>query len=116
VLHNGADSTEILNTTRREIMSEIVRFEDVERRVLTIRGQQVLIDRDVAELYGVETKKVNQAVKRNLDKFPMGYILAFNESEKHELVTNCDRFDMLKHSTALPTAFTKKDSTCSQPS
>ena len=89
-------------------MSEIIKFEEVEKRVLNIQGQQVLIDRDVAELYGVETKKINQAVGRNLGKFPKGYIIELNEKEKYELVTNCDRFDMLKHSTVIPKAFTEK--------
>jgi len=56
----------------------------------------------------VETKKVNQAVKRNLGKFPKGYVFEIDDIEKFEVVTNCDRFDSLKHSTALPTAFTEK--------
>ena len=56
----------------------------------------------------METKKVNQAVKRNLGKFPKGYVFEIDDIEKFEVVTNCDRFDSLKHSTALPTAFTEK--------
>jgi len=89
-------------------MSGMICFEEVEKRVLVIQDQQVLLDRDVAELYGVETKKINQAVGRNLDKFPEGYIIALSEVDKCELVTNCDRFNSLKHSTVLPTAFTEK--------
>jgi len=61
-------------------MSNVVSFEEVEKRVLTIQGQQILIDRDVAELYGVETKRVNEAVANNPDKFPDGYILSFDFS------------------------------------
>jgi len=89
-------------------MSELIMFEEVEKRVLTIQEQQVLIDRDVAELYGVEVKRVNEAVKRNAEKFPDGYIIELSDSEKFELVANCDRFNLLKHSTVLPTAFTEK--------
>jgi len=90
-------------------MNEIMRFEDVEKRILTIRSQHVLLDRDVAELYGVETKEVNQAVSRNTDKFPAGYMITLTSSEKTFVVTNCDRNSgALKMSRVLPTAFTEK--------
>ena len=89
-------------------MSEIIKFEEVEKRILIIRGEQVLLDRDVAELYKVETKEINQAVKRNPEKFPEGYIFSLNDNERVELVTNCDRFKLLKHSTVVPTAFSEK--------
>ena len=89
-------------------MSDIIEYKDVESKILSIRDQQVLLDRDVAELYGVETKRINEAVKNNPDKFLEGYIVALNRDEKNELVENFDRFDMLKHSTALPSAFTEK--------
>ena len=89
-------------------MNNIISFEEVEKRVLTVRGQQVLIDRDVAELYGVETKEVNQAVKNNPDKFPPSYIISLSVEDKSELVKNFDRFNTLKHSTASPSAFTEK--------
>jgi hypothetical protein len=68
----------------------------------------VLLDRDVAELYGVETKEVNQAVGRNSSKFPEGYVIVLSDNEKDELVTNCDRFKILKHTTVSPKAFTEK--------
>ena len=89
-------------------MNEIIRFEDVEKRIMAIRGEQVLLDRDVAELYGVEVKRVNEAVKRNPDKFPEGFTIVTNQDELCKLVANCDRFNVLKHSTVLPTAFTEK--------
>ena len=62
-------------------MSEITIFEEVGKRVLTIQGQQTLLDRDVAELYSVETREINQAVKNNPDKFPEGYIIAPSPEE-----------------------------------
>jgi ribosomal protein L23 len=89
-------------------MSEIVKLSSVENKVIIIRGKHILIDRDVADLYNVEVKKINQAVSRNPDKFPEGYIIQLNSSEKNELVTNCDRFDTLKHSSVMPRAFTEK--------
>jgi len=62
-------------------MSDLIRYEDVEAKILNIRGQQVLLDSSVAELYGVETKIVNQAVRNNLDKFPEGYIISLDLKE-----------------------------------
>lgn len=80
----------------------------VEEKIITIRNQQIIIDTDVAELYGVETKRINEAVKNNPDKFPEGYLIELENHEKTELVENFDRFNTLKHSTALPKAFTEK--------
>ena len=72
-------------------MSEIIKYEDVEKRVVIIQGQQVLLDKDVAELYGVETKRINEAVKKNLEKFPAEYILPVNKDELCKPVENFDR-------------------------
>ena len=86
----------------------IVKIENVKDLLLTINNQQVLLDKDVALLYGVETKRINEAVKNNLDRFPVGYIIEVNKDTKNELVENFDRFKTLKHSTSLPKAFTEK--------
>jgi hypothetical protein len=61
----------------------------------------------LARLYGVETKVLNQAVKRNLERFPQDFMFLLTAEEKKQLVTDCDRFKGLKHSTALPKAFTE---------
>ena len=79
---------------------------DIEKLILTIRGKQVLIDRDLAMIYGVETKVLNQAAKRNSARFPERYRFQLTKEEMKELVTNCDRFRSLKHSTSAPYAFT----------
>jgi|SRR5690606_187913 len=79
----------------------------IEDRIFIIREQQVMIDRDLAELYAVETKVLNQAVKRNIDKFPEDFRFQLTGKEKNELVTNCDRFEKLKHSSVNPHAFTE---------
>ena len=65
-----------------------------------------IIDRDVAELYGIGTKEVNQAVRNNPDKFPEGYIFSLDSDEKSELVKNFDHLNTLKFAAAMPTAFT----------
>ena len=73
-----------------------------------MRGEPVILDRDVADLYGVQTKEINQAVKNNPGKFPTGYIVPVEEDEMEELVKNFDRFNTLKHSTVPPKAFTER--------
>ncbi len=74
-------------------MSELIPFttNDVMARIIKIRGQEVLLDRDVAELYGVETKRINEALRNNPDKFPEGYVFTLQPSEKQEVVENFDR-------------------------
>jgi hypothetical protein len=66
-----------------------------------------MVDRDLAELYGVSTKALNQAVKRNFARFPVEFMFQLNNQERDELVTNCDRFKTMKHSSSLPMAFTE---------
>jgi hypothetical protein len=88
--------------------SEIIKVDDIQSRIFTIRGMQVMIDSDLAEFYGVKTKALNQAVKRNLNRFPDKFRFLLFDSEKYELVTNCDRFKMLKHSASNPYAFTEQ--------
>ncbi len=73
-----------------------------------MRGEKVLIDRDVAKLYGVETMDINKAVKNNADKFPENYCFSLQLSEKQELVENFHRLESLKYSTVVPKAFTER--------
>lgn len=77
-------------------------------KMITLRNQQVILDSDVAELYGVQTKRVNEAVSNNHEKFPKGYIMELSDNEKNELVENFHRFERQKHSTVNPKAFTEK--------
>ena len=81
---------------------------NIENKILLIRNEQVMIDRDLAELYGIETKRLNEAVKRNIERFPADFMFALRPSEKDELVTNCDRLNGLKFSTVMPYAFTEQ--------
>jgi phage regulator Rha-like protein len=87
---------------------DILKFNSVEEKIITVRGISVILDSDVAELYGVETRDINKAVKNNPGKFPEGYLMEINQNEKIELVENFHRFNKLKHSTVFPTAFTEK--------
>lgn len=86
----------------------LISTNEVEKLMLNIRGKDVLIDRDVAMLYGVETRDINKAVKNNPKKFPQGFIFELKTDEKTRLVENFHRFNSLKHSTSLPNAFTEK--------
>ncbi len=89
-------------------MSEIISFEKLEGRFLQLRDRSVLIDRDVAELFGVETRSINLAVKNNPEKFPNGYILQLTKDEKNELIEKFPRFNRLKYSSIPPKSFTEK--------
>ncbi|MCT7481739.1 ORF6N domain-containing protein [Aliarcobacter cryaerophilus] len=80
----------------------------IQNKIYTIRYKQVIIDRDLAFLYGVETKALNQAVKRNEARFPSDFRFQLDDSEKDELVTICDHFKTLKHSSVNPYAFTEQ--------
>ena len=85
------------------ITSEIT----IKQQIILLRGKQIILDRDLAKIYQVDTKVLNQAVKRNIDRFPKEFRFQLNKDEIQELVTNCDRFNSLKHSINLPYAFTE---------
>ncbi len=87
--------------------NELVLQGAIEQRIFLIRGKKVMIDRDLAELYGVETKYLNRQVKRNKERFPEEFMFQLLPGEKNELVTNWHRFRPLKHSSALPYVFTE---------
>ena len=82
--------------------------QEIENRIFNFRGKSIMIDRDLAEMYQVETKRLNEQVKRNIERFPEKFRFQLSETEKNELVAICDRFESLKHSSALPFAFTEQ--------
>ncbi len=95
------------------------KLSEVEKKIITLRNQQVILDSDVAELYGVQTKEINQAVRNNPQKFPEGYIFQLDKQEfdslrskkftlNDEPVKNFDRFERQKHSSVNPKAFTER--------
>src|SRR5471030_1051973 len=79
----------------------------LESLILTLRRQKVILDADLAGLYAVPNKALNQAVKRNADRFPSDFLFQLTEAEKREVVTNCDHLARLKFSRQLPWAFTE---------
>jgi len=85
----------------------IVKFNDVNDKIIIIRNEKVLLDCDVAELYGVETMRINEAVKNNPDKFPEGYILTLTKDEKKQVIEIFDNLK-IKFSPVLPKAFTER--------
>ena len=80
---------------------------DLASRIVVLRGQRVMIDADLAALYGVETKVFNQAIKRNLQRFPTDFVFQLTAAEKTEVVTDCDHLARLRFSPHLPRAFTE---------
>lgn len=88
-------------------MTDIIPANKIETRIMVMRDQSVILDRNLAELYAVETRVLNQAVRRNLKRFPDDFLFRLNKKEAKELITNCDRFQSLKHSTVMPYAFTE---------
>jgi len=83
-------------------------IQNIESLLITIQNKQVLIDRDVAQLYGVQTRDINKAVKNNPDKFPESYIIQLNASEKKKLVENFHHLQTMKYAKTNPKAFTEK--------
>lgn len=88
-------------------MSEAIQQEIIEQRIFLIRGRKVMIDRDLAGLYGVETKYLNRQVRRNIERFPEEFMFQLSIEEKNELVPICHRFKTMKHSSSLPYVFTE---------
>lgn len=88
-------------------MTTTVPIEAITDRIFEIRGEQIMVDADLARLYGVATKRLNEAVKRNARRFPDDFMFRLTIEERDELVANCDRFTTWKHSSALPHAFTE---------
>ncbi len=80
----------------------------VNDKIFIIRGIQVMIDKDLAELYKVETRSLNQAVKRNIEKFPSDFMFELEEFEKDELITKCDKLRSLKFNPSKVKAFTEQ--------
>ena len=80
---------------------------NIETKILLIRGQKVMLDADLAELYGVETKRLNEQMRRNIERFPEDFMFRLSAEEKAEVVANCDHLAKLKYSPTLPYAFTE---------
>ncbi len=82
-------------------------LERIARRILILRGEKVILDADLAALYGVSTKRLNQQVRRNTRRFPADFVFQLSSSERAQVVANCDHLSRLKFSPTLPYAFTE---------
>ncbi|MCD6091999.1 MAG: ORF6N domain-containing protein [Bacteroidales bacterium] len=92
-------------------MEKIIKYKNIESKIIEIGGQKILLDFEVAELYGVETKRINEAVKNNTDKFPENYILELSEEEVKSLKSKISTLKSKgrgQHSKYIPKAFTEK--------
>ena len=85
----------------------LVKIGTIQQRILLIRGEKVIIDADLAEAYGVPTRRLNEQVKRNKERFPGDFMFQLSADEKTEVIANCDHLNKLKFSKALPHAFTE---------
>jgi tetratricopeptide (TPR) repeat protein len=89
------------------VKKPVATLTQIESRILVIRGHKVMLDADLAELYGVETKRLNEQVRRNIERFPDDFMFQLTANEKAEVVANCDHLAKLKYSPSLPYAFTE---------
>ena len=87
--------------------TSIVLVEQVQNKILFLRGEKVILDSDLAALYGVPTKRLNEQVKRNHERFPSDFMFQLTKTEKDDVVANCDHLQKLKFSPVLPNAFTE---------
>jgi len=92
-------------------MTDLHKFSDVsekiDRAILIIRGRKVMIDSDLAEIFGVKTYRLNEQVKRNRDRFPDDFMFQLTAEEKQEVIANCDHLEKIKFSRTNPYAFTE---------
>jgi hypothetical protein len=88
--------------------SSLLFQKEIESRIFTFRSNQVMTDRDLAEIYGIETKRLNEQVRRNLERFPEQFMFQLADYERNELVAICDRFQNMKYSSVMPYVFTEQ--------
>lgn len=90
-------------------MSEIIISKNlIESKIILIRNERVIMANDLAVLYGVTVKRLNEQVKRNIERFPNDFVFQLTKNELKEVVANCDRFNNLKHSSVPPYVFTEQ--------
>lgn len=86
----------------------VIPDQDVAQKIFLIRGHRVMLDRDLAGLYGIKTHVLNQAVSRNSKRFPKDFMFRLTKEETDRLITNCDNLVSLKYSPTTPRAFTEQ--------
>ena len=104
----NSESGKCQKAIQRGPLSFALPFIDVQSRIVVVRDQQVILDANVAELYGVETKHVNQAVRNNRDKFPADYVFELTPDEVNDLRSKFLTANVSPKSRVFPKAFTEK--------
>jgi hypothetical protein len=84
--------------TTSEKTASVIPVDSLEKSILSLRGQRVILDADLAALYGVTTKRLNEQVRRNRDRFPEDFMFRLTNEEKTEVVANCDHLSRIKFS------------------
>jgi len=87
--------------------NDLVFSKNIQLRIIDIRGLSIILDSDLAELYGVLTKRLNEQIKRNAKRFPLDFVFQLTAQEKSEVVAKCDHLVNLKYAKSLPYAFTE---------
>ncbi|VAX36753.1 hypothetical protein MNBD_UNCLBAC01-1267 [hydrothermal vent metagenome] len=95
-------------SVKKDLEKSLIIQEQVEQKIFVIRGKKVMLDRDLAQLYGVQTFRLNEQVKRNIKRFPEDFMFQLNNKEKLEVIANCDNLKSLKYSPVNPTVFTEQ--------
>lgn len=85
----------------------LIPVEKIDRSILVIRGCRVILDSDLANIYGVKTSRLNEQVKRNIERFPEDFMFQLTDQEKENVIANCDYLNKLKYSRTNPYAFTE---------
>jgi ORF6N domain len=98
------------STKRGDKMVKLVKIAEIQSLIIEFRGKRVIIDRDLANIYNVSTKRLNEQVKRNIERFPSDFMFQLTEEEKEEVVAICDHLKSLKFSPQLPYVFTRNGS------
>ncbi len=89
-------------------MDGIFKYDLIKHLIVELRGEKVIVDCDIIELFGVEAKVLKNLLKKNMEKFPEGYVIETTKNEKEGLIGSSNRFHLLKYSTSCPKAFTMK--------
>jgi hypothetical protein len=87
--------------------TDLLPSDTIERRILVVRGHKVILDADLAALYGVTTSRLNEQVKRNAARFPADFVFQLSDGEKAEVIAKCDHLSRLRFSPTFPYAFTE---------
>ena len=99
---------DVAKCDKLENTESVITQTEIEKLIITIRGEQVIIDQDVAKLYCVTTKRLNQQANRNSDRFPSSFRFVLTVEERNEVVANCNHLASLKYRPTLPYAFTEQ--------